>query len=55
MPDWLYTTSENGWTAIAIALNWLQTIFLFKTKPEKDEYRMLVIDGHKSYIEIEFL
>ena len=29
--DWLYTTSENGWTSNAIGLEWLQRIFMPKT------------------------
>ena len=37
VPDWIFTTSENGWTADRIALGWLKTIFLPETKPQ-DEY-----------------
>ena len=33
LPDWLYTTSKNGWTSNKIGLWWLKQIFLPRTKP----------------------
>ena len=33
-PDWLYTTSENGWTTNSKGLSWLQTIFEPETRPQ---------------------
>ncbi|KAI1002970.1 hypothetical protein K3495_g5235 [Podosphaera aphanis] len=34
VPDWIYTTSQNGWTANRIAMGWLKTIFLPKLSLE---------------------
>jgi len=55
IPDWLYTTSENGWTSNTIGLEWLQRIFLPETAPLDDRWRMLILDGHGSHINLEFL
>ena len=53
VPDWIYTTSENGWTDNGIAINWLNNVFLPETKTGKNA-RMLVIDGHGSHATIDF-
>src|SRR5262245_9462876 len=55
VPDWLYTTSEKGWTLNAITVNWLEQIFLPETRPKKDEYRILILNGHGSHISVDFL
>jgi hypothetical protein len=55
VPDWIYTTSENDWTANRIALAWLTDIFLPETQPPGDETRLLLFDGHDSHITVEFL
>jgi hypothetical protein len=55
IPDWLYTTSNNGWTSNAIGLEWLQRVFLPETAPSDDRWRMLILDGHGSHIDLEFL
>ena len=55
IPDWLYTTSENGWTSNAIGAEWLQRVFLPDTAPSQDRWRMLILDGHGSHVDLEFL
>ena len=55
IPDWLYTTSENGWTSKAISVEWLQRIFIPETAPTSDQYRLPILDGHGSHIDIDFL
>ena len=55
VPDWLYTTSENGWTSNSIAVNWLEQIFLPETKPNEKKYWILILDGHGSHISVDFL
>jgi DDE superfamily endonuclease len=55
VPDWHYTTSENGWTSNNIAGQWLNTIFLPETNPKRNEARILLLDGHGSHISIDFL
>ena len=54
-PDWLYTTSENGWTSNLIGYEWLQRIFIPNTSPLSHRYRLLLLDGHGSHIPIDFM
>jgi hypothetical protein len=55
VPDWLYTTSENGWTSNKIGGEWLRRVFIPDTAPHQDRWRMLIIDGHGSHTNIEFM
>lgn len=55
VPDWVYTTSENGWTSNNHAFNWLQRIFIPETAPTPPAPRLLVLDGHGSHISVDFL
>jgi hypothetical protein len=55
IPEWLYITSENGWTSNAIGAEWLQRVFLPETAPSHDCWRMLILDGHGSHISLDFL
>jgi DDE superfamily endonuclease/Tc5 transposase DNA-binding domain/helix-turn-helix, Psq domain len=55
VPDWIYTTSENGWTSNRIAYNWLLHVFIPETQPPADTPRLLVMDGHGSHIDTDFL
>jgi hypothetical protein len=55
IPDWLYTTSENGWTSNLIGLEWLKRIFIPDTATQSDRYRMLILDGHGSHVDIDFM
>jgi hypothetical protein len=55
VPDWVYATSENGWTSNEIGLYWLREVFLPETRPEEGRYRMLILDGHESHIAVDFL
>jgi hypothetical protein len=55
VPDWLYTTSENGWTSKAIGAEWLQRIYIPESAPQLDRYRLLLLDAHSSHVDIEFL
>ncbi len=54
VPDWLYTTSENGWTANCIGVEWLKRIFIPQTATPTEAWRLLLLDGHGSHISIEF-
>jgi hypothetical protein len=53
-PDWLYTTSENGWTSNSIGYEWLQRIFIPSTTPRQGQWRLLILDGHGSHTPIDF-
>jgi hypothetical protein len=55
IPDWLYTTSENGWTSNAIGIEWLSRIFIPNTSPSHSGNRLLLLDGHGSHTPIEFM
>ena len=54
-PDGTFTTSENGWTSKLIALGWLTDVFLPQTKPDGGRPRMLVMDGHGSHVDVDFM
>jgi hypothetical protein len=54
-PNWLYTTSENGWTSNSIGYEWLQRIFIPNTSPSNGGYRLLILDGHGSHTPIDFM
>ena len=54
--DWYFTASENGWTSNELAVEWLTKLFIPRTQPEdKNQYRLLVLDGHGSHITDEFM
>ena len=55
VPNWIYTTSKNGWIANRITFRWLTKVFLPETKPPSNEARLLILDGHASHHSIEFL
>ena len=38
IPDWLYTTSENGWTSKAIGVEWLKRIYIPESTPVNSGY-----------------
>jgi hypothetical protein len=54
--NWNFSCSEKGWTSHQIALIWLKTVFIPLTEPEnKNEPRLLILDGHGSHMTEEFL
>ena len=55
IPDWNFTASINGWTSNALALRWLQEVFIPETKPAKQEARLLIVDGHGSHTTDDFM
>ena len=55
LPDWLYTTSENGWTSNSVGLAWLRQIFIPESTPTQCDYRLLLLDGHGSHADVEFM
>jgi DDE superfamily endonuclease/Tc5 transposase DNA-binding domain/helix-turn-helix, Psq domain len=54
VPDFLYTTSNNGWTSNDIGLRWLDEVFLPETE-NNGETRLLLVDGHGSHTSTEFM
>ncbi|KAI1006259.1 hypothetical protein K3495_g1960 [Podosphaera aphanis] len=55
IPDWLYTTSENGWTSNEIDTEWLRRIFLPETVSHPPRPRWLILDGHASHVNVDFI
>ena len=55
-PGWHFARSENGWTSNAIALEWLEKVFLPETKPfDPEEARLLIVNGQGSHATDEFI
>ena len=53
---WHFACSENGWTSNAIALEWLEKVFLPQTQPEDpSDMRLLIVNGHGSHTTDEFM
>ena len=55
IPDWHYTTSENGWTSNHITLQCLRDVFIPESWPNGSRTRLLVMDGHGSLISVDFM
>jgi hypothetical protein len=53
IPNYSYTVSPNGWTSNDIGLAWLRQIFIPQTV--SNDYRLLLLDGHKSHATYEFM
>ncbi|SAM81050.1 uncharacterized protein UBRO_20591 [Ustilago bromivora] len=54
--DWVFATSQNGWTNNELALHWLKDCFDKHTKQRaQGKYRLLILDGHGSHITAEFI
>jgi DDE superfamily endonuclease len=54
VPDFLYITSNNGWTLNSIGLHWLDEVFLPEIENNK-ETRLLLVDGYKSHTSTKFI
>ncbi len=53
--NWSIDVSQNGWTNNKIGLIWLKTVFNKHIKNHSvDQYRLLILDGHSSYVTPEF-
>lgn len=53
-PDWIFMTSENGWTSYRVAIGWLNDIFIPETQRSPPVPRLLLMDGHGSHVDLEF-
>ena len=53
---WLFTATDKGWINQAVALEWLEKIFIPLTQPDDPtQQRLLVLDGHNSHTTVEFM
>ncbi|KAI1003475.1 hypothetical protein K3495_g4730 [Podosphaera aphanis] len=55
VPNWVYTSSENGWTSNDIGLEWLKQIFIPGSAPRGSRNRILILNGHASRTDVEFM
>jgi hypothetical protein len=55
LPNWLFASSGKGWTSNPIGLQWLKQVYLPSTSPPRGRYRLLLIDGHGSHADVEFM
>jgi hypothetical protein len=53
---WQFTATKNAWTDNAVALEWLQKLFIPRTQPrDSTQKRLLILDGHQSHATTEFM
>ena len=52
---WKFSASTNGYSNNDIGLKWLIDVFLSQTQYGRLDWRLLVIDGHKTYAIDEFI
>ncbi|KAI0999312.1 hypothetical protein K3495_g8884 [Podosphaera aphanis] len=55
VPEWVYTTSENGWTSNETGLEWLKQIFIPGSALRGSRNRILILDGHASHTDVELM
>ena len=53
--DWIFTTSNKGWTNDSIGYEWLTTSFEPFTRNFRDSQCLLLIDGHSSHLTERFI
>ena len=52
--NWVFKTTQNGWTYNDMGFKWLQHFDQHTRARQKGQYWMLVLDGHKSHVNVEF-
>jgi hypothetical protein len=55
IPDWFYTSSENGWTSNNVAIEWLNRCFIPESASSLGVNRLLLLDGHGSHSQDDFM
>src|SRR3954467_3851407 len=53
-PDWVIKPTSNGWTDNETGLEWIKHFDKHTTSRTKGVYRILVVDGHESYVSAIF-
>jgi hypothetical protein len=53
--DWIFTTSNKGWTNDSIGFEWLKTSFEPFTRNFRDSQYLLLIDGYSSHLTEQFI
>ena len=56
-PDWHYTATANAYTSDDIGVQWLREVFIPQSAKDMPscEYRLLLLDGHRSHCTTEFM
>ena len=52
---WNFTASDNGYSDNDISLEWLTDVFIPQTQTGRNDWRLLIIHGHKTHAMDEFM
>jgi hypothetical protein len=55
LENWKFSATSNGYSEMDLALEWLQDVFIPRTKAGRTDWRLLVIDGHKTHASDDFM
>jgi hypothetical protein len=56
MPEkWKFLTSNSRWTSDNYVYKWLTTLFEPKIRRNNRKRRLLLLDGHRSYLIVRFI
>lgn len=54
-PETVLQVSDSGWTNSEVAITWLRHFDLYTEPRLQGIYRLLILDGHKSHVSIQFV
>ena len=52
---WKFAYTSTGWTNRVLGLEWIKLFDIQTSGPAKGAYRLLILDGHGSHVNIEFI
>jgi hypothetical protein len=53
---WKFAATDKGWINRAVALEWLEEVFIPRSKlQDPSQRRLLILDGHDSYTTTDFM
>jgi 4-hydroxybenzoate polyprenyltransferase len=56
LKEWKFTATDKGWINRAVALEWLEEVFIPRTQPsDPSQSRLLILDGHDSHTTDDFM
>jgi DDE superfamily endonuclease len=55
LDNYILSISDSGWTNNDRGLYWLENIFELETRNTKGDFRLLIMDGHDSHINVEMV
>lgn len=51
----MFGISDNGWSNSEHGFQWLSTCFEPSTRPNSNQHRLLIVDGHSSHLSVEIV